>query len=380
MGQQEEMVKTGAKHLVRKLAIGNKVRPVFLGIYLSIAGLTSIAFSAPSKMFDTQFFGDVFIPKRVLEVTKKHPDGVFKNMKEILSRSEFNVVNLEAPLTNSFATQAQKTYLLKMPVNSSNLLKKLGVNVVNLANNHLMDHGNAGLIDTLNYLKDNEIGFFGAGVTQANASAPLILTTSSGVKLCLLGFSQTFPKSFWADQNKAGSNHGRFSTISFTVNNCVKNRAYPLVSFHWGRERERIPQKYQTKLAHLAIDSGALAVIGHHPHIVQTIEIYKNRPIFYSIGNFTFGTVTHNSPQEGLAVSFKVESNVLVSQIVPLDVDNRKVWFRPREKDRGTYNALKELSLKDPCWPSKKSLRVNCKFPLKPESLTGSNTHVKGTL
>src|SRR6185369_11576472 len=100
-----------------------------------------------------------------------------------------------------------------------------------------------------------------------------------------------------------------------------------VVCWHWGREKSTKLRSYQPYLAHEAIDAGADAVIGHHPHIWQGLEVYHGKPIAYSIGNFSFGSLTGISASGILYLSFDQKNQWAGGKIVPLDVNNYRVRF-----------------------------------------------------
>jgi poly-gamma-glutamate capsule biosynthesis protein CapA/YwtB (metallophosphatase superfamily) len=103
-----------------------------------------------------------------------------------------------------------------------------------------------------------------------------------------------------------------------------------MVSFHWGEELKSEPKKYQIDFAHHAINSGADMVLGHHPHVPQPIEIFKGRPIFYSLGNYAFGTISDNATFSFASVT-RFKNNVPVQvNLYPLNVNNQEVVFQPR--------------------------------------------------
>ncbi|HMC13980.1 MAG TPA: CapA family protein, partial [Gallionellaceae bacterium] len=103
-----------------------------------------------------------------------------------------------------------------------------------------------------------------------------------------------------------------------------------LVSFHWGQEGKTELREYQTHLGHLAIDSGASAVIGHHPHILQGIERYKDGLILYSLGNFTFGSYSINSSRSAVAQLHFRNGRLQKLQMFPINVNNFEVQFQPQ--------------------------------------------------
>ena len=103
-----------------------------------------------------------------------------------------------------------------------------------------------------------------------------------------------------------------------------------MVSFHWGGEALTEPKDYQRRLARQAIDAGAQVVIGHHPHVLQGVEFYKGGVIYYSLGNFAFGSYSKTARTSALARITLKGSEVIKAEILPLNVYNQEVFFQPR--------------------------------------------------
>ena len=120
-----------------------------------------------------------------------------------------------------------------------------------------------------------------------------------------------------------------------------------VVSFHWGVENTNVPKTYQVAAAHRAIDAGADLVLGHHPHVLQGVERYKNGVIFYSLGNFTFGTASKTARRSVIARVF-LENGVKGVELIPLNVLNTDVHYQPKvlsgKEGREVIDHLARLS------------------------------------
>jgi poly-gamma-glutamate capsule biosynthesis protein CapA/YwtB (metallophosphatase superfamily) len=103
-----------------------------------------------------------------------------------------------------------------------------------------------------------------------------------------------------------------------------------VVTFHWGAEGKNFPKDYQKEYAHLAIDLGADLVLGHHPHVLQGLEIYKNRLIAYSLGNFTFSSYSRRATESMILKVYLVDGGLFFAKIIPVSVDNYEISFQPR--------------------------------------------------
>ncbi len=105
---------------------------------------------------------------------------------------------------------------------------------------------------------------------------------------------------------------------------------FTVVTFHWGSELKNYPKQYQKDYAHHAIDWGADLVIGHHPHVLQGLEIYKNRLIAYSLGNFSFASYSNKATESIVLKIFLTNAGLLYAKIIPVSVKNSEVAFQPK--------------------------------------------------
>lgn len=197
------------------------------------------------------------------------PDYFFKNVRSILEEDDLSIVNMEGTLTSSEDRQ-DKTFAFKGPAEYAKILSGGSVEAANMANNHSHDYGEQSYTDTLKALEDEGIVTFGYEHVK--------ILDIKGVKVGVTGIyelAEHLEKKQQVKENIAALKESGAQLI--------------IVNFHWGIEREYIPNDTQKQLAHLAIDEGADLVIGHHPHILQGVEKYKDKYIAYSLGNFCFG-------------------------------------------------------------------------------------------
>lgn len=289
-----------------------------------------------------QVFGDVFIDGRALATVAppEGPTALFSGVSDLLATSQFNLVNFEGSATKALRGLPSKEFHLRMPVTTPRTLADAGIEGVTLANNHSMDFGWMGLFETLSGLRRAGLSSAGAGENYAAAAHPLYFANEQ-VRVCILSFARTFPESAWATTSRAGTANPSPQHLRKSIQDCVAAHASPIVIFHWGRELESVPQPYQRELGHLAIEAGAVAVIGHHPHVLQEIEVYMGKPIIYSIGNFVFSSLPLHSSPEGIAVRMTwISPTQIAYELVPLTVNNRKVNYRPRPLLEGETDPL----------------------------------------
>lgn len=223
----------------------------------------------------------------------------FARVREVTSKADLLIVNLEGPLTTT-SDKIAKNFNFKARPQQVAALISAGVDAVSLANNHLMDFSRAGLFDTISTLDAHGIAHFGAGRTLSEARAPLVLT-KNGIRFALLGYfflgdRNIEPREVIATPHSPGV-AGHFSELAamkvMVTDDIAKAKGlavdHVIIFFHWGREGYGQIEPYQQALAHYAVDCGASAIVGSHPHVLQGIETYKGATIAYSLGNFVFG-------------------------------------------------------------------------------------------
>nr|WP_245823462.1 CapA family protein [Metabacillus halosaccharovorans] len=201
--------------------------------------------------------------------TQKGLSYFLEGLDSLFLNDDFTTVNLETTLTNS-SEKANKTFRFKGDPEYAEILKMGGIEAVNLANNHIFDYLQQGYDDTKTALENKKIGYFGYEDSY--------ITEVKGVKIGALGFEG------WQDTQEIRTQ------IKESIHELRGQGAQIiLIHFHWGDEKQYVPNDTQISLAKFSIDSGADLILGHHPHVVQGIEEYKGKFIVYSLGNFMFG-------------------------------------------------------------------------------------------
>ena len=210
------------------------------------------------------------------------PDYFFQNVRSILEKDDLSIVNMEGTLTDS-TTREDKTYAFKAPAEYAGILSGSSVEAANLANNHSSDYGGQSNTDTIKALEDAGVATFGFDQTK--------ILDIKGVKVGLTGIYELAEHMGKAEQVKENISALKEAGAQLII-----------VNFHWGMEKEYYPDDTQKQLAHLAVDSGADLVIGHHPHVLQGVEKYKDKYIAYSLGNFCFGGNSNPSDKDTMIV------------------------------------------------------------------------------
>ena len=272
--------------------------------------------------------GDIMLGGRALHVIReKGPGYPFRSTQHILKRADMTIANLEAPFTER-GTPFDKTYTFRVPPGLAVGLLDAGFDVVTLANNHIMDYGPEGLYDTIHTLDSLGILHCGAGHDWNEAEKPAFFQ-SSGWRIGAIGYAMTYPLEFWATSERAGTAYPHQGRFEATLSKLDGIADLVVVSFHWGGELRPQPKSYQRSYARRAIDLGADIVIGHHPHILQGVEIYKDRLIVFSLGNFSFGSYSQNARSSIIIKVRFDEQGFLMAQVIPVSVLNTEVEFQP---------------------------------------------------
>ena len=324
-----------------------KIFWLFLIVSLSLATIASGADSTETVSIVAA--GDVMLGSWVQNVILENGwDYPFRNIDSILTRADIVFANLEAPFGTKDSAAFEKTYTFQVAPDLVKVLTAGKINVVSVANNHIFDFGVEDLFETMTLLNQNNIQYSGAGKNLPEARQPARME-AKGKKIAVACYSLTFPEEFWATDTTAGT---CFPFDTFFYDDLRKFKAendLVIVSFHWGGELLQYPKPYQLELAHNAIKVGADLVIGHHPHVVQGIELYRGKMIVYSLGNYIFGSYSE-SVKESMLLKFYFGTNGLSAcKIYPLNVYNKEVEFQPQlltEQNKQTFlEGLNQISL-----------------------------------
>lgn len=264
------------------------------------------------------------------ELEKFGYDYPFVHVGEYISRADIALGNLEGPLTHGGNNDVEKKYVFRSPPDKvAGALARTGFDVFSLANNHTLDYGVQGLADTIAALNRYGMDYSGAGMDLASARQHVIVERK-GRRVAFLAYSLTFPEEFWARKQQPGTAFGHENHVRADVRRASNEADIVIVSFHWGREGTTELRPYQKSLGRAAIDEGAAAVIGHHPHVLQGIERYKDGIILYSLGNFVFGSYSYKAKRAAIAELVFENNKLKKANMIPINVFNPQVVFQPR--------------------------------------------------
>lgn len=219
-------------------------------------------------------------------IAQKGYDHLFSQVKPIFNLADLVLGNLEGPVSTR-GLPIRKTTRFRYHPNCLTAIKRAGIDVVTVANNHTLDYGRIALLDTLKYLQQEGIPFMGAGKNETDAHQPVILQRNN-LNIGFLSYNDYPYIGIVYNGKKATVARATPSMIKRDIAALRPKVDVVITSFHWGDEFAPRPNRRQKYLAHLAVDSGADLVIGHHPHILQPSEVYKEKLIAYSLGNFVF--------------------------------------------------------------------------------------------
>ncbi|MGN7469959.1 CapA family protein [Brevibacillus sp. SAFN-007a] len=289
--------------------------------------------ATPEPTVRLSFVGDVMMSGNVEKVVgEKGYAYPFTHVRELFLQDDYTIANLETPLTTRGTPADNKAYVYKSSPLAAPAMQAAGIDAVNLANNHSMDQGVDGLLDTFAALEEHRIAYVGGGVDAARAYAP-VFVEKNGIKLALLGFSRVIPEVGWFAQKNAPGLAGTYDpALAVTAIQQAKAQAdLVVVIAHWGKEREDFPVAHQKELAKAYIDAGADLIVGGHPHVLQGFEQYRGKWIAYSLGNFIFTRSTEPKTWETMVLQASCTKDAVcdltmlpfhaeLGQAVPMDV------------------------------------------------------------
>ena len=259
-------------------------------------------------------FGGDFVITEGIDYSSDILDTQLINLFE---DSDFNVLNLEATITTITSKIIKTGPHLKADKNSTQeVLKSLEVDVVTLANNHVLDYDEQGVSDTLSFCKENNIKTVGAGMNLKEASQTLYIDTKEG-KIAFINFAENEWAS--ATDESAGAHPMDIIDNAKTINDARGKADFVFVIVHGGHEYYNLPSPRMQKQYRFYAEQGADIVVGHHTHCISGNEIHNGVPIYYSLGNFLFTSKsTIEDWYTGLVLEVNIESGNLTSLLHPV--------------------------------------------------------------
>ncbi len=275
---------------------------VVVGLFLFLNAREVVAPSFPvsgnePEKISILFGGDMMFDRAVRTIgEEKGGDFLFSCVEELLSEADFVVANLEGPITDNLSVsvgsipEGEGNYTFTFPIGTAELLARHNIWLVSLGNNHIENFGREGVVQTLDYLKKSNVKFFGDPISYTSVS-----TKINDVPLAFISFNE-FDTSVTVRES-----------VDRTTEQIKKTKLFgliPIVYTHWGDEYVEPPQRVR-EWAHAFVDAGAEIVIGSHPHVVQEHELYKEKHIYYSLGNFIFDQYWEEAVRNGLLLDVR---------------------------------------------------------------------------
>ncbi|GFE87506.1 CapA family protein [Steroidobacter agaridevorans] len=245
--------------------------------------------------------------------SRPDPDTLFDYVRPTLQRADVAFMQLELPISERGARLPQVRHTDRSPKAAAPALRRAGFTVASMAGNHCMDWGADAMFDTVHALRESGLSVVGVGANIAEARKPVIGEVK-GRRVAFLAYSSILPMGFWAEENRPGCapmrawtiyeqvehdqpgtpsrvhtfpNRDDLKALTDDIRKIRKEVDFVAVSLHWGIHF--IPgaiADYQRDVGHAAIDAGADVILGHHAHILKGVDVYKGKPIFYSLCNF----------------------------------------------------------------------------------------------
>jgi poly-gamma-glutamate capsule biosynthesis protein CapA/YwtB (metallophosphatase superfamily) len=241
------------------------------------------------------------------------PGSIFDGCRDVFAGGDVVFAQLETTVTDCGARSPNAKLAMRAPSTMADATRQAGIDVMSFASNHCLDWGYEGFCDTLDHMDAAGVALCGAGATIDEARKPAI-AKHDDLRIAFLAYNSILPDGYGATTNTPGCASIRAHTVYSQIEHDqpgtpARILSYPyredllalladidnaracadivLVSFHWGLHMvEAEIADYQRIVAHAAIDAGADAILGHHPHILKGIEFYRGAPVFYSLGNF----------------------------------------------------------------------------------------------
>src|SRR5690625_2029581 len=248
---------------------------------------------------------------------------------DFFNGANINMINLEAPVTNSESKILKTGPNLKSHEESTlQALNKLKISVASLANNHILDYGAQGVSDTIQFCQKHGIQTVGAGDHLEEASRTLFLDTEIGI-IAILNFAENEWAS--ATATSAGAHPMDIIDNSRKIQEAQDKADYVIVIVHGGHEYYNLPSPRMQKQYRFYADQGADLVVGHHTHSISGYEIYEEVPIFYSLGNFLFPKKSSRPTDwyTGLILEIDIVNGHIKTQLHPVrqEIISHKIYL-----------------------------------------------------
>ena len=283
------------------------------------------------------FTGDIAFSEHTKELYK-NPKLIDKDIYSFLDSNDYNILNFESPVTESILTKKAALAHKSAPETLSFIKEKFNNPVLSLANNHMMDFGKKGLMDTIKEIKKLKLPYLGAGENEEKATDYVIL--GKDIKIGVI--AAQYKDYVIATKDAPGPAHNKhFDIIKRKIKELKTKVDWVVMVYHGGEEFINTPMPYTRKLYKKMLSWGVDVVVAHHPHTVQGYEKIGNKTIFYSLGNFIFDTDFQRA-QKG------TDEGMLIKLVFKKDSYDFESYPVKRNREEGTINlALNNVHFKN---------------------------------
>jgi poly-gamma-glutamate synthesis protein (capsule biosynthesis protein) len=262
-------------------------------------------FEKPDIPARVLFVGDIMLGRRVETLAKQYGATYpFQGSDAILADADLTLANLEGPIPLTHVHTPDLTYQFSFDEHVLETLMLNGIDMLSLANNHTGDYGRAGFLSTV--VKCAAAQLTCVGDPDMLSTSSLSYRTISDVRV---GFIMIHATVAYPDP----------AVIASLLATLRADSDVQVAFIHWGNEYSLTHNRAQEAFAHILIDGGVDAVVGHHPHVVEDIGMYNGKPIFYSLGNFIFDQYFNEDVQEGLGVRMDIYRHTIEYTLIPFE-------------------------------------------------------------
>jgi len=262
----------------------------------------------PVNTVNIGLMGDLGLGRYITTIARQKNDfsWSFSGVSQLLQQNDFNLANLESPIISNCPEGKTGTFTF---CGDPQFLPQLKQNkfILNLANNHIFNYSEDGFSQTKSFLDSQKISY----VFSHDSESEFFQTKINGISFGFLGFDLiTYPN---FDQSR----------IIKLISKYNPQVDWLIVSIHWGNEYLPQAESWRVSLAHQMIDAGADIIHGHHPHVIQNQEIYQNKPIYYSLGNFIFDQNWSKETSTSEIINLTLtKSQIIKTETIPLTIKN----------------------------------------------------------
>lgn len=295
------------------------LRTFFTALFL-LSLLSSCTQRSEEDTLSVLFTGDVLLDRGTRPwIEKEGTAALFKGVEQAFRKADAVVINLECPLTHR-NTPVGKKFVFKGEPQWAKGLRQVGITHAALANNHTIDQGEEGLADTYRALTDAGITPLGYGKTLEEQLTPVVIRKGD-IKVALFNTIPLPIENWTAREGHPNICQASIGRLASHIRNYKARHPsdFAVAVLHWGTEFQSVPDMQQRYDAHQLIQAGVDAIIGHHPHVLQSCDTLSSVPVFYSLGNFVFDQ-RHPSARRSAMVTLHFTASGVHAETTPIEI------------------------------------------------------------